>query len=424
MKQRRWWVALGVVCLGWVLHAAGALAAERPLPEPMAQTAWLAPLQAVQPLSLAQTQPLKLETLLIRVLASSPELALVKEQRQEKVLRFRRVAAKRLLFVFKYLNASDLEGSASLDIAASEAQLERAQNTVLLQASQQYYALVKAYLQQQVAYHSLQQGLVQWRSNQACFASGQCRSFELLETQSELLNRYQQHQQAQSQVALANQTLSDWLVSSPPGTAASPALWRPEHLPALVLPSLGTTSAWVPPVLPPSWAQPAVTQPVEGLLTQAMATRADIRELRLKIASTQKLLKAQAFEFNNNQGAFITSSLQQLVWKQQILHRQVQWEVRDAYRQNQAAQQASQTTQHQLALAQRYWQQRQLSAQAGFASNKEVLDAQVLLANAYLAAFSAGAEEHLAQLRLLCAVGTLHTVLASQSTSQSTSQGA
>jgi outer membrane protein TolC len=418
------------VCLGWVLHAAGAVAAERPLPEPMAQTAWLAPLQAVQPLSLAQAQPLKLETLLRHVLASSPELALVKEQRQEKVLRFRRVAAKRLLFVFKYLNASDLEGSASLDIAASEAQLERTQNTVLLQASQQYYGLVKAYLQQQVAYHSLQQGLAQWRSNQACFASGQCRSFELLETQSELLNRYQQHQQAQSQVALANQTLSDWLVSSSPGAASAvpPLLWRPEHLPTLVLPGLGTTGALVSTALPPSWAQPAVTQPVEALLNQAMTNRADIKELALKIASTQKLLKAQAFEFNNNQGAFITSSLQQLVWKQQILHRQVQWEVRDAYRQNQAAQEAGQTTQHQLVLAQRYWQQRQRSAQAGFASNKEVLDAQVLLANAFLAAFSAGAEEHLAQLRLLCAVGTLHTVLASQSTSQptshSTSQGA
>jgi outer membrane protein TolC len=352
--------------------------------------------------SLATARSLSLATLFETVLTQSPELQLKKEKINESSIRFRNVASKRLLFFFKYLNASYLESSAQQDVQANEAQFLQAQNQVLLQAGESYYQLAKAYLARSIYFQTIQQGLLQLKVNQGQFQIGEATSFDGLETENELITRYQQYLASNQQVALANQAISSWMRH--PSTASN--FWKPADV-VSVSPIEKTVDALqtVPDLKLLTWVNPAWQE--ADVLRLAHEHRADVQEAEHRIASSRSLIKAAAYDFNKQQGALLVSALKQLELKAQLLNQQLEWEVTQAFRAFQLAKTQLVLGETQLNLAKRYAQQRQVSARAGFASNKEVLQAQLQLAQAHVKQLDAKVDFNLKTLQLLYSMGLL-----------------
>ena len=358
--------------------------------------------------SLATAQSLSLSTLFETVLAQSPELQLKKEKINESSIRFRKVASKRLLFFFKYLNASYLESSAQQDVQANEAQFLQAQNQVLLQAGEGYYQLAKAYLARYIYFQTIQQGLLQLKVNQGQFQIGESTSFDGLETENELITRYQQYLASNQQVALANQAISSWMRQ--PSTTSN--IWKPSDVVASAVvetntPLLGNGTALqtVPELKLLTWVNSAWLE--VDVLSLAHEHRADVQEAEHRMASSRSLIKAAAYDFNKQQGALLVSALKQLELKAQVLSQQLEWEVTQAFRAFQLAKTQLVLGETQLNLAKHYAQQRQVSARAGFASNKEVLQAQIQLAQAHVKQLDAKVDFNLKTLQLLYSMGLL-----------------
>ena len=135
--------------------------------------------------------------------------------------------------------------------------------------------------------------------------------------------------------------------------------------------------------------------------------RADVKEAEYRMASSRSLIKAAAYDFNKQQGALLVSALKQLELKAQVLSQQLEWEVTQAFRAFQLAKTQLVLGETQLNLAKHYAQQRQVSARAGFASNKEVLQAQLQLAQAHLKQLDAKVDFNLKTLQLLYSMGLL-----------------
>jgi outer membrane protein TolC len=354
--------------------------------------------------SLATAQSLSLSALFETVLAQSPELLLKKEKINESSIRFKNVTSKRLLFFFKYLNASYLESSAQQDVQANEAQFLQAQNQVLLQAGESYYQLAKAYLARSIYFQTIQQGLLQLKVNQGQFQIGEGTSFDGLETENELITRYQQYLASNQQVALANQAISSWMRQ--PSTASN--FWKPSDVvPVSASPLDKSVNALqtVPDLKLLTWVNPAWQE--ADVLKLAHDYRADVKEAEYRMASSRSLIKAAAYDFNKQQGALLVSALKQLELKAQVLSQQLEWEVTQAFRAFQLAKTQLVLGETQLNLAKHYAQQRQVSARAGFASNKEVLQAQLQLAQAHLKQLDAKVDFNLKTLQLLYSMGLL-----------------
>jgi outer membrane protein TolC len=360
--------------------------------------------------SLATAQSLSLDGLLETVLAHSPELSLKQEKINESSIRFRKVASKRLLFFFKYLNASYLESSAQQDIQANESQFLQAQNQVLLQAGESYYQLAKAYLARYIYFQSIQQGLLQLKVNQGEFQIGESTSFDGLETENELITRYQQYLASTQQVALANQAISSWMQTSITQTPTNQTFWKPSDV-VVQLPTTNTSTVHqqdlttIPTLKLLNWVNP--TWQEADVIALAHRFRADVQEAEHRIASSRSLIKAAAFDFNKAQGELLVSALKQLELKTQVLHQQLEWEVTQAFRAFELAQTQLALGETQLNLAKQYANQRQLSARAGFASNKDVLQAQIQLAQAHVKQLDATVDYNLRALRLLYSMGLL-----------------
>jgi Outer membrane efflux protein len=353
--------------------------------------------------SLATAQSLSLPLLFETVLAQSPELQLKKEKINESTIRFRRVASKRLLFFFKYLNASYLESSAQQDVQANEAQFLQSQNQVLLQSGESYYQLAKAYLARSIYFQTIQQGLLQLKVNQGQFQIGEGTSFDGLETENELITRYQQYLGSNQQVALANQSISSWMKQ--PSTASN--FWKPSDVVATSPPERESAQLLqtVPDLKLLGWVGSAWLEP--EVLALAHVHRADVQEAEFRIASSRSLIKAAAYDFNKQQGQLLVSALKQLELKTQVLNQQLEWEVTQAFRAFQLAKTQLVLGETQLNLAKHYAQQRQVSARAGFASNKEVLQAQLQLAQAHVKQLDAKVDYNLKSLQLLYSMGLL-----------------
>lgn len=383
----------------------------KPLPTPAENTAKNLLDTKIKPLvlpSLRTAQSLSLDGLFETVLAHSPELSLKQEKINESSIRFRKVASKRLLFFFKYLNASYLESSAQQDVQANESQFLQAQNQVLLQAGESYYQLAKAYLARYIYFQSIQQGLLQLKVNQGEFQIGESTSFDGLETENELITRYQQYLASNQQVALANQAISSWMQTSITQTPTTQTYWKPSDVvviqkaPTTVNPQELTT---IPTLKLLNWVNP--TWQETDVIALAHRFRADIQEAEHRIESSRNLIKAAAFDFNKAQGELLISALKQLELKTQVLHQQLDWEVTQAFRAFELAQTQLTLGETQLNLAQQYANQRQLSARAGFASNKDVLQAQIQLAQAHVKQLDATVDYNLTALRLLYSMGLL-----------------
>jgi len=407
---------LCLLCCVWLLTttlptAYAVNTPNKPVPTPPENTAKNLLDTKIKPLtlpSLNTAQSLSLDGLFETVLVHSPELSLKQEKINESSIRFRKVASKRLLFFFKYLNASYLESSAQQDIQANESQFLQAQNQVLLQAGESYYQLAKAYLARYIYFQSIQQGLLQLKVNQGEFQIGESTSFDGLETENELITRYQQYLASNQQVALANQAISSWMQTSITQTPTTQTYWKPsdvvvvQNTPATVNPQELTT---IPTLKLLNWVNP--TWQETDVIALAHRFRADIQEAEYRIESSRNLIKAAAFDFNKAQGELLVSALKQLELKTQVLHQQLDWEVTQAFRAFELAQTQLTLGQTQLNLAKQYANQRQLSARAGFASNKDVLQAQIQLAQAHVKQLDATVDYNLTALRLLYSMGLL-----------------
>jgi outer membrane protein TolC len=189
-------------------------------------------------------------------------------------------------------------------------------------------------------------------------------------------------------------------------------IWKPSDVVASAVvetntPLLGNGTALqtVPELKLLQWVSP--TWQEADVLKLAHQYRADVQEAEHRIASSRSLIKAAAYDFNKQQGDLLVSALKQLELKAQVLSQQLEWEVTQAFRAFQLAKTQLVLGETQLNLAKHYAQQRQVSARAGFASNKEVLQAQIQLAQAHVKQLDAKVDFNLKTLQLLYSMGLL-----------------
>jgi outer membrane protein TolC len=340
-------------------------------------------------------------------------VSLHQEQLKEGELKFHRVASKRLLFLFKYLNASYLEGAAFNDIKANEAQAQEAEQRLLLETATLYYQWLNGYVGRLLSYESIQQGLGQLRINQDEFDTGESTSFDVLETEHQVLDRYRLYVAEEATTTLTLQSLLSGLnlpVAEADATA-NQHRYYPAGLTQLAMPALtheGKVTQSLPKLvmLEPLQAIPA-TWTEKTVRALALDHRPSSQEARFRLASVQQLTKAASYDFDKRQGEFLASAVRQLQLKQHIVDQQLAQEARQAWQVYVSLVQQQEVVSQQLAVAQRFYQQRLASQRAGFANNNDVLQSQVLLTQAVLALTKAQAAINLQELKLRYVTGTL-----------------
>lgn len=346
-----------------------------------------------------QERPVTLISILQATSEASPELRLEEARLEEVRIKKRSLLSRRLLFFFKYLNTQYLEGSANNDISASEARLVRAKSTVLLEAAKTYYQLLKTYLARQVAYQTLQQGLSQLDIQQDRFLSAEGTSFTVQQAQAQTLSRYQAFLEADAIYQNVSETLNILLLSNQDATEK--INWIPAGLEKNTTP-LQSSSLQLKAVN--YWLTIPTDAEVRAMASNA---RAELQELKHQRESMQNLIKASAYELDKTQTELLQSTLNQLLISELISRRQVEDAAAQALRTWKLSREKIILAQKQWQLAQQSLKQTQVSYEAGFTSYKELLEAEVLLAQAQIAAQNAMADEQFQQLILLYETGQL-----------------
>lgn len=365
-------------------------------------------IEQLPPVTLGQGDPLDVITVMKAVLASSPQVTLHQEQQRESELKFHRVASKRLLFIFKYLNANYLEGAAFNDLQANQALAKEAEQRLVLETASTYYQWLNSYVGRLLHYQSIQQGLQQLQLNRNQFETGEATSFDVLETEHQVLDRYRRYMAEEAQASVALQGLLSQL---PLSEHPASSVYYPAGLSQVPLPKItqeGTPQQHLPKLillapldsLPDGWNEESVVQ-------LALTHRPSSQEATYRVESLQQLVKAASYDFDKRQGEFLKGSLKQLQLKQEIIQQSIRQEARREWQLYTSYLQQHDVAKQQLAIVQRFYQQRLASQRAGVANNNDVLQSQVLLTQAMLVHTHSQANLNLQLLKLRYITGTL-----------------
>lgn len=355
----------------------------------------LSPPQGVQPLSLQ-------EVLNASLLA--PEIAMSEEKTRETEARRMGVERKRVLLFFKYLNASYLEGSAESDVSAARMVTRQQVNQSLVKAVRLYFQLVQTQIARHLAIQGIQQTLQQLTLNQSRFQSGKATSFEVLETENELLKRYQKSLEADAQYQGACVALRAILDNVPTASASSEESAPPLDSPALhasLLTLEAQTGTFAFPIFTPMPPQLTLQMVLDSLETH----RPELQEVSYRVESMDHLRKAAIYEFNPDEIRLLDSAYQQLALKRQALRQAYHISATQQFQQYQLAQQKLALSTQRKALAETALRQTRVSFQAGFSSNKDVLDAQVQWNQAQADTLQAVLDYNMSEVALLYEMG-------------------
>ena len=145
-------------------------------------------------------------------------------------------------------------------------------------------------------------------------------------------------------------------------------------------------------------------------IEEALKKRADLTELHFRIESIENLVKASAYDFDKNQKKLLTSTVKQLQWKEESLKQDIQRSLRTTYKDYRLIQQRLNSAQLRLDLAETAFLQTEVSTEAGFSSENDLLEARVALAQSQVAYLNTLVDLNLAQLKLLYETGQFESV--------------
>lgn len=328
-----------------------------------------------------------------QTLAHDLDVKLSQEKINETEVKREDVETKRVLFFFKYFDATFLEGSAESDVMAASAHAQSITQSSLLESLGDYFNLMRAVMAQAVSYQQIQQGTSQLKVNEYHFQSGEANRFDLSQTQAQLIQRYQEFLSAEQRVKEAYLLLAD-KISLPQTPLALPGefQWHDEYIEVPMLQFFSGTNK----------------VPTEAEAIQvALENRPDIKELKLRRISLENLYKVSNVKFHKSQEKILKSSVKQLDFKQKQLNIHTEALIRKALSALDTGKEKLSLAQTQVSLAKNTLSQAKKAHLAGFSSNKDVLDAQVVYAQAQMGFANSVLDYNLAQLDLLYQMGQL-----------------
>ncbi len=310
---------------------------------------------------------------------------------------------KRLLFFFKYFNSEYFEGSAESDVNAAKQHQVVVSNKALLESSTYYFDLMRSVMNTYISHQVIRQGLKQLQFNQSQFDTGETTSFELMQTKTELIQRYQNFLKASLIYEDASLRLSQYLnldshtLLYPEALSYHDAQFKIERL---------------------NLFPDQITE--KQVVYLALMNRADLKEAEYRKRSIANILKAHAKQFDKNSIQIVEATLKQMELKYEKAKRGIRTTSINAYNHYQFSQRKITLAEQQLKLASTALRQVQISYKAGFSSNKDVLDAQVAYSQAQVNQANSLIEHNLSQIKLLYETGliTLDTLLQAKPTTE------
>lgn len=345
-----------------------------------------------------ETEPLSLQALVKQTETSDLEYRISLEKVYETSVKQQDVENKRILFFFKYFDAAFLEGSAESDVMASSVHAESVLQKALLENLSAYYALMRAVMHQYVVYQSIDQARQQLAINENHFHSGEATSFEVMQTKTQLVKLFQDYLSTRVTYKAASMGLSQQLNRD----------LQPWIYPADL--TFEDRSFEIP-LLTIFKDTPEAPDKLDAAMAVRLALehRPELKELRFRTMSLENLYKASSFKFDKVQERILESTLKQMVLKAEKTQRLIQMVSRKAFEEYELAQKKIQLAQQQKAIAEKALGQTLISHEAGFSSNKDVLDAQVSASQAQVNYANALIDYNLSQLQLLYEMGLINT---------------
>jgi len=359
-----------------------------------AETAMAQLLSKIQTLSWqpmpSDARKISLKGALEDALQKSLDIQIGEERIKETEAKENTIEGKRLLFFFKFFNFQHIEGAAESDVLAAKEALAAEEHKTLLETTEAYTNLMRAVMQHYIAYQAIQQGLKQLQLNEQQFQSGETTNIELTQTKTQLITLYQH-----------------WLTANLVQHSASLRIQgllgleenRPLYPTALVF----ENEAFV---LKQHDLIPITLTP-EQCKILAWTYRPEIKELTFKLESLEDLVKVNFNQFDKHQVAQMKATIAQAKLSLNKAKRLLGIQAVEAQEKLQLAAIKVQLTEQQLQLAKIALHQIQISHQAGFSSNKDVLDTQVSFAQAQVNDVNARLDHRLAQVQLLYELGLI-----------------
>lgn len=334
---------------------------------------------------------LSLYTTLTLAKENNLSIAIKKDKVNESQLKLDEVKNKRLFLFFKFTNSNALEQSANYSIEASEANLKATINNVLADASRKYYNVLQALYAKQVAKEFLKKGENSLAENNKLLEEGAATKFEVKQSEVFVENLKQKLLESDIAYMLSSVDLAQHINAKVLNTNIIPVECKSSEKDGEIN------------------VEPLLLIPDNILLNDsvdyALANRPELEELEYKIKSFEELNNAT--KNDEIKEKTIESQISQLENTLALTKNTIKTTVTQALLKLIGTKNQIEVARKKYTLSISALDQARVTRQEGYGSNKDIIDAQVNLAQAKNEYIKTIISYNLAQIDLLKELGLI-----------------
>lgn len=283
------------------------------------------------------------------------------------------------------IDTGALKKAAEDTIQASKARLAAVRQKTLLESARMHADLVQAFMNKYLAFQSIEQGKVQLKAEQHRFTSGETNSFDVTQTRMALIDRYSKYLNADNAYHAASLALANQI-----GIKTDDTL-----IPAGLVLEDGNASVPLLKLLPDDLT-------VEKAVKTARQ-RPEAQEFQFRKTALERLIKSSSgLDRQRKEG-----ERRQLELEAEKALNAAAILTEKAFNDYKLSQKNLDLSQQRYDLALKMLHQLEISRDAGFSSSKDVLDGQLVLAQAKTSLISAQVGSNLSQIQLVYEMGLL-----------------
>lgn len=321
------------------------------------------------------------------------QLAINKDIINENKIKLDEVRNKRLFLFFKFANVRALEKSADYSLESAKANYKTTQNTVLADTTIKYYNLIKAVSAKQIAKDFLKKGELALHENEQLLKAEAATNFEVKQTEVFVENLKQKLLESEIAYMMASVDVSQYI--------------NQKDITMKILPSecLASNNGQDQDIK----VNMLTLIPEDILLIDsidfALQNRPELEEVENNINSLEQLIRAT--KFDEIKIKTISSQISQLKSSKLLLKNTIKSTVTRALLQLIGTKNQIDVAKQKLALSKKALSQAKITRKEGFGTNKDVLEAQVYLAQAKNDYINSIIAYNLAQIDMLKELGTI-----------------
>ncbi|MGD9580362.1 MAG: TolC family protein [Vampirovibrionia bacterium] len=321
------------------------------------------------------------------------QLAISKDVIKENKIKLDEIRNKRLFLFFKFANARALENSAHYSLESAKAKYKTTQNTVLADTTKKYYNLIKAVSAKQIAKNFLKQGELSLHENERLLEQGDSTKFEVKQTEVFVENLKQKLLESEIAFMMASVDVSQYINQK---DIAMKIL--PQECDSSNEDNEGDINIAILTLIPEDVL-------LNDCIELAIQNRPELKELENNIKSLEQLIIAT--KFDEIKIKTLEAQISQLKSSELLLKNTVKSTVTTALLQLIGSKNQIDVAKQKLSLSKKALEQAQITRKEGLGTNKNVLDAQVNLAQAKNDYINSIITYNLAQINLLKELGTI-----------------